>query len=280
MAINVKQRFNKLLDENTVLNSMSEIREEVKQLRKHYVLRLLLLLILASVFTMLMSFISSVIGFGNTNRYMVTSLTVNVLSIWINNTIFIAFIKRVRNEAYDGSELAYFAKMFLPQILCALLLTIAQTLVLSLLSQFLILIPGASVFFTIIVSIFFSLINALVAFRIYDRKHKVRNILPGSFKLMAGHIRVIFFISLIFITWSCISNVAFNNLLLVHLQIPKGFHNIFHALLQQHEYMEVLKTGGYYAVNYIVGGFLEVDVLLGLAVLYERNRIHVFHDEK
>lgn len=280
MAINVKQRFNKLLDENTVLNSMSEIREEVKRLRKHHVIRLLLLLILASVFTMLMSFMSSVMGLGNTNRYMVTSLAVNILSIWINNIIFIAFIKRVRNETYDGSELAYFAKMFLPQILCALLLTMIQTLVLGLLSQFLILIPGAIVFFTIIVSIFFSLMNALVAFRIYDRRHNVRNILPGSFKLLSGHIRVIFLISLLFITWSGISNVAFNNLLMVYLQIPKGFHNIFHALLQQRAYTDVMKTGGYYALNYIVGGFLEVDVLLGLAVLYERNRICVFHDKK
>lgn len=278
MSVNVKQRFNKLLDENIALNSVSEIRIEVKQLRKHHVAKLLLLLILASVFTMLMSFMSSVIGYGDISRYMITTLVANMLSIWINNTIFIAFIKRVRNETYDGSELSYFAKKFLPQILCSILLSITQTLVLICLAQILVVIPSMLVFITIIVSIFFSLMNALVAFCIYDQKHKIKNIILGSFKLLAKHIRVIFFISLIFITWSCISNVFFNNLLLVHVQIPQGIHNIFHALLQQHAYMEILKTGGYYAMNYIVGGFLEVDVLLGLALLYQQHRKHMYDD--
>lgn len=279
MAVNVKQRFNKLLDENTVLNSMSEIRDEVKKLRKHHVVKLLLLLVGASVFTMLMSFIASVVGYGDSSRYVMTSLVTNILSIWVNNVIFIAFLKRVRNETYDGSEFTYFAKMFLPQILCVILLSIAQTFVSICFTQVIVFIPTMSVFVTVIVSIFFTLMNALVAFRIYDRNHKVRKILPGSFSLMGSYFRAIFFISLLFITWSCISNVAFNNLFLVNIHIPNGINNIFHALLQQHAYMDIAKAAGYYALNYIVGGFLEVDVLLALAVVYQHNRKRLFHDE-
>lgn len=277
--VNVKQKFNKILDENMMINSITELKEEIKFLRKGNALKLTSLLIFASVCTMFMSFVSSIAGYGNASRHLAASLAANIITVWINNLIFIAFIKRVRNETYDGTEISYFTGKILPQIICAMLLSLCQSFVMVCLVQVTSFIPKLYVVVSILVSTFFTLLNAMAAFRIYDRKTKVKNILPGAFRMLARYGRVIIFISLLFLTWSYVSNMAFNGLLMSQIQIPQGINNIFHSFLNQHDYMNMMKVGGYYAANYLVGGFLEVDLLLGLAVLYQRNRTACFHEK-
>lgn len=279
MAINLKNSFNRVLDENIVINNISECKASIKQKKKGHVFHLLILLILGSISTLFLSFISSVVGYGDTSRYLLSTMVTNFISVFINNLIFIAFLKRIRNEKYDGSEIPYFASKLLTQVLCALLLSIAQSFVMVCLLQITTYIPTLNVITSILISVFFTLLNAMVAYRIYDRKTKIKEIIPGAFSLIARNWKVLFFIALLFITWSFVSNVAFTNLLYSHIQTPQGINNIFHALLSQHDFHNIVKVGGFYAINYIVGGFLEIDILIGLALLYQRDRKTCFRDK-
>lgn len=279
MAINLKNSFNRVLDENVVINNLSDCREKIKELKKGHVIHLLVLLVLGSVSTLFLSFLSSVVGYGDTPRYLLSTLVTNFLAVFINNLIFVAFLKRIRNEKFDGTEIPYFASKLLTQILCALILSITQSFVMVCFLQITAYIPTLNVVTSILVSVIFTLMNAIVAYRIYDRKTKIKEIIPGAFSLITKNWKVLFFISLLFITWSFVSNVAFTNLLYSHIQTPQGINNIFHALLSQHDFTNIAKTGGFYAVNYIVGGFLEIDILIGLAILYQRDRKVCYHEK-
>lgn len=280
MAINLKNSFNRVLDENVVINNLSDCREKIKELKKGHVIHLLVLLVLGSVSTLFLSFLSSVVGYGDTPRYLIVTLVTNFISVFINNLIFVAFLKRTRNEKFDGTEIPYFASKLLTQILCAILLSMTQSIVLVCLLQITAYIPTLNVVTSILVSLIFTLMNAMVAYRIYDRKTKIKEIIPGAFSLITKNWRVLVFLSMLFITWSYVSNVAFSSLLYSHIQTPQGINNIFHALLSQHDFVNIAKAGGFYFINYIVGGFLEIDILLGLAIMYQRDRKICYREKK
>lgn len=274
MAVKTKKRdrYNDFLDQNQTINSASDLKEHIKKYKKGHTLSLLGVLILGSVITLLLSFGASIIGYGDAGSYFFIALLVNFISVVVNNIIFTVFLKRIREDKVNGDDIAYFMKQIIPQLFCLILLSIAQSMVTMALLQLTIFIPMLNVVISILTSTIFTLLNALVAFRIYDRKTKVRDIIPGAWNILTKNWKSLLFISILFITWSYVSNVAFTSLLYSQIQQVQGVNNIFHSLLQQQDYMNLMYVAGFYGVNYVVAGYLEIDLLLGLGILYERDR--------
>lgn len=272
MATKVKDRFNSFLDGNTMMNSLSELKDEIKKVKKGKIGYLLSALLIGSVSTLLLSFIASVFGYGDSTSYLIIVCITNVISVMINNIVFTCFLKSTSDERVSLDDVAYFVKKFVPQILCVILLSIGQMLVSRVFLQVTAYIPTLNVVISIAVSLFFTMMNALVAFCIFVGVTKVREILPQCFTIITRNAKVLIIISVLFVCWSYVCNVAFTNMLYAQLQQTQGINNIFHALLQQHDYMNLLKVSGFYGINYIIGGFLEIDILIALALLYKKDK--------
>lgn len=281
MATKVKKRdrYNAFLDSNITLNSASELKEMIKTYKKGHIPTLLGALIIGSVSSLLLSFMASVLGYGNPTNYFFITLLVNFISVVINNIVFTVFLKRTREEKLTSLDISFFMKKGIPQLICLIVLFVAQTLCSILMLQITAIVPMLNVVMSILVSVVFTLLNAMVAFRIYDQKVRVRDILPGACNVLMKNWKSLLFICVLFITWSYVSNVAFSSMLYSQLQEVQGINNIFHGLLQQHDYLNLMKVGGFYGLNYIVAGFLEIDLLLGLAILYQRDRKACYHEK-
>ena len=267
-----RDKYNDFLDNNRLINSASDLKDKIKEIKKNHVLYLLGALVIGSVLTLLLSFTASVIGFGDAGSYFLISLLVNFICTIINNIIFVVFLKRTRNQKIISEDIVYVIKKWLPQLLCLLILSVTQTLVTILALNVTAVIPMLNVLLSLVISLVFTLMNAMVAFRVYDSHTKLREILPGACSVLSKNWKSLLFISLLFITWSYVSNVAFTNLLFSQIQEVQGINNIFHALLQQRDYMNLMYVAGFYGLNYVVAGFLEIDILLGLAIVYQRDR--------
>lgn len=274
-----KDRLNDFLDNNIIINSTSELKDKIKVCRKHNVPYLLGLLVIGSVSTLLLSFIASVMGYGNPSMYFLITLLTNFIAVFINNIIFACFLKQSKKERISPSDISLFVNRIGTQILCSILLSLAQSIVTIALLQITAIVPTLNVVTSILISVVFTLLNALVAFRICDGKKHIKGILPGAGNLLMKNWKALLFISVLFITWSYISNITFSNMLYSQIQQTQGVNNIFHALLQVRDYSNLVKVASFYGMNYLIAGFLEIDILLGLALLYNKDKKACFHEK-
>lgn len=271
MKLAIKDRFNDILSTNVTLNEANDLNENVKRLQKGNTLRLLRNLLIGSYATMLLSFAASVFGYGDSNKYLMITILTNFVGVIINNLIFVSFLKCEREDRLKEEDVSYFVKKFVLQAVCALLLSLCQSFVNVFVLQATIYIPTLNVIASIMVSLIFTLLNALIAFQIYEGQGKVKQLLMTAFSIFSKNWRSLLFLSLLFITWSYGFSVAFTQMLYGQLQQQQGINNIFHSLLQQHDYINFWKVNLFYLVNYIVAGYLEIKILLSLACVYDKT---------
>lgn len=273
MKIAIKDRFNDLLSTNLTLNFASDLNERAKKLQKGNTFNLLRNLLIGSYATMLLSFAASVFGFGNSGNYLMITMITNLIGVFINNLVFVSFLKCIDNEKLNGEDTSYFLKKFPIQIACALLLTVCQSLINIIVLQATMVIPTLNVIASILMSLIFTLINAIVAFQIYDHKNNVRDLIKDAFTIFAKNWKSLLFLSMLFIVWSYGFSIAFANLLYGQLQQQQGINNIFHSLLSQHDYINFGKVNLFYLINYLIAGYLEIRIFLALALSYRDNNL-------
>lgn len=276
MKLAIKDRFNNMLSTNTALNTASDLNEKTKQLQKGNNLRLLRNLLIGSYATMLLSFMASVFGYGSSSGYLLMTLATNFIGVLISNIIFVSFLKCTDHQKLTGEDVTLLLKKFLLQAVCALLITLLQSFTNIILLQATIYIPTLNVLASILTSLIFTMINALIAFQIYDGTAKVKTLLSNAFSVFTKNWRSLLFMSMLFMAWSYVFSIAFTLLLYGHLQQQQGINNIFHSLLQQHDYANFGKVNLFYLINYLVAGYLEIKILLALAISYKS----AFHSKK
>lgn len=272
MVAKAKDKFNNFLEGNYTLNSITELKLEIKKSKKGKILYLLSALMIGSFSTLLLSFFASVLGYGNPTVYLFLILVTNFISILINDVIFVCFLNIINNQRLTGDDFTKLFRKVGVLVLSAILLSICQGFISTIVLQLSSAIPTLNVILSIIISITFTLLNALVVFYAFGHKKKIGDILSSSFNILVNNWRSLFFISIFFLCWSYVSNVAFTNMLFSQIQQTQGINNIFHSLLQQHDYLNLLKVSGFYGMNYLAAGFLEIDILLGLAILYKKQK--------
>lgn len=273
MKIAIKDRFNDLLSTNLTLNFASDLNERAKKLQKGNTFNLLRNLLIGSYATMLLSFAASVFGFGNSGNYLMITMITNLIGVFINNLVFVSFLKCIDNEKLNGEDTSYFLKKFPIQIACALLLTVCQSLINIIVLQATMVIPTLNVIASILMSLIFTFINAIVAFQICDHKNNVRDLIKDAFTIFVQNWKSLLFLSMLFIVWSYGFSIAFTNLLYGQLQQQQGINNIFHSLLSQHDYINFGKVNLFYLINYLIAGYLEIRIFLALALSYRDNNL-------
>lgn len=273
MKIAIKDRFNDLLSTNLTLNFASDLNERAKKLQKGNTFNLLRNLLIGSYATMLLSFAASVFGFGNSGNYLMITMITNLIGVFVNNLVFVSFLKCIDNEKLNGEDTSYFLKKFPIQIACALLLTVCQSIINIIVLQATMVIPTLNVIASILMSLIFTFINAIVAFQICDHKNNVRDLIKDAFTIFVQNWKSLLFLSMLFIVWSYGFSIAFTNLLYGQLQQQQGINNIFHSLLSQHDYINFGKVNLFYLINYLIAGYLEIRIFLALALSYRDNNL-------
>lgn len=271
MNFSIRDKFNDVLSNNVVINDAYDLKENAKNMQKGNTNRLLRNLLIGSYCTMVLSFMASVIGYGDSGKYMLVVLVTNFIAVLINNLVFITFLKCTRKESLTLDDSVMYLKKIVTQVLCAILLTLCQTAITTLVLQITILIPTLNVISSIFISLIFTILQALSAYYIFDGETKVRTVLSKAFSIFSHNWRSVLMMSMLFVVWSYVFNVMFTQLLYSHIQQQQGINNIFHSLLQQHDYRNLLYMNLFYLVNYIIAGYLEIKILLGVSLLYNKN---------
>lgn len=268
--MSIRDKFNHMLSNNTALNAAYDIKEHVKQVQKGNTVRLLRNLLIGSYSTMLLSFLASVIGYGASGKYLLVVIISNFLGVIINNLVFVTFLQTERGVCLDLEGVRSYLHKAIPQLLCAVLLTLCQSVVTTAVLQITSFVPTLNVVSSIVISLVFTALQALTAFHIFDGTTTIKVVISNSFTLFLKNWKSLLMLSMLFITWSYGFNVAFAQLLYNHLEQQQGINNIFHSLLQQQDYRNFLYMNLFNLVNYLVAGFLEIKIILGIAHIYEK----------
>lgn len=271
-AMGLRESYNRFLDGNEALNELEHARDAVRDARRGHVAGLLGALVAGSVCSMGLSFLASVMGYGNAGASLVWSLLATIVSMFVGNIVFVAFLLRVRGERLTFADVQQYGRRILMQIGCMIVLSLANTLAANVVAQLTAFDAHINVFCSVFVSILFTLANAVAAFAIYDGERSMGNILAGAFKLMGRNWAPLLGLSILFIAWTFIANVAYASLLAGNLSEVQTINNIFHALLNARDYALLGQVGLFYGVNYIVGGLFEIAPLLGIAWCYENRQ--------
>ena len=113
------------------------------------------------------------------------------------------------------------------------------------------------------------MVNAGVSFCVLDAEKNVKKILKKAFSLVINNWKVLLMFSLLFITWNFVSNIILASIFYNQITNIQSINNIFHALLFKREYVLLLKVIIFYLINMIVTAYLEIYILLALAMFYE-----------
>ena len=267
----IRDCFNRFLSANPQLNAYESIRQAVKGYRRGHTAGLVGVLVAGGASSLALSLLVSVVGYGNQGATLPASLAASVVSMMVSNLVFAVFLARVRKERLTGDAAGRFLRLIVTQIMCAVVLSFAQTLALQLVTELLAFNARTAVLAQLFVSTAFSMVNAVVAFRIYDGEKRFGRIFPGALKLLGCNWMPLTMLAVLFIGWSFVANVAYANLLSDNLSQVQAINNVFHALLNSRDYPLLGQVSLFYAVNYVVGGYFETYPLPGLAHLYEQD---------
>lgn len=122
---------------------------------------------------------------------------------------------------------------------------------------------------SILINLSFTMVNAGVSFCVLDAEKNVKKILKKAFSLVINNWKVLLMFSLLFITWNFVSNIILASIFYNQITNIQSINNIFHALLFKREYVLLLKVIIFYLINMIVTAYLEIYILLALAMFYE-----------
>lgn len=272
----IRDKYNRFLDSNPALNAFGSIQDEVKRHRKGHIIQLVGALTFGGFLSLFLSLLASIMGYGNTGATTAYTLLASAINMVVSNIIFGLFLLRVREESFSFEIVRRYFKLIVVQLLCGVVLAVAQTFALNFALTLTAFDARLNTLTSIFVSVVFTLFNALVAFRVLDGTHRVRDIMPGMFSVIGRHWVPLVFLGMLFLVWSFAANVMYASLLYDQITAVQSINNVFHALLNQHEFALAGQVCLFYLVNFVVGGFFECGLLLGLAVCYEREKDSCF----
>ena len=268
----LRESYNNFLDKNEPLAELDRANQAVRAARRGHVPGLLAVIVAGSVCSMALSLLASILGYGNAGAALVWSLAASVAGMFVGNLVFVVFLERVREGHLTVEGVKRYAKTLPVQIVCMIVLAVGNTFASNLVGVATSFNAHVNVFCSIFVSVLFTLVNAAVAFAIYDGVKGIGNILSGAFKLLGRNWAAMLGLSILFVAWTVVANIAYARLLSGNLAEVQTINNIFHALLAAQDYPLLGQVALFYLVNYVVGGLFEIAPFLGLAWCYDRER--------
>lgn len=251
----------------------SLFRQEIRTYQKEAMLPLMAALVGGIVLSFVLSFLVSAAG-GESGSMpsLLLQLITSFVAVLINNLIYLMFLKKVRKEKYTSKDFVYMMGMFAIQIVCAVLLSILQSVILTFALVATSVIPYLNYVLSAFFTVVFTFISALIVFRIYDRKTKLRDMFSGACNLIGRNFKLLLMTALLYIVWMVVSNIAFAMMVYEAISEVNTTSNILMALLSVGNMQLLVGAAIFYVVNFVVSAALQVPMLLGVALLYEKDR--------
>lgn len=269
----IKETFNNFLDTNVFVNKYDQTRDALKSSKHGNTLYLLSLLVITSIVTTFLDFVISVMGYNNPGTYLLCNIIFYVISILLNNLIFYAFVRCVRHERLNISDLKIMIKFIGIQLVCAFSMSLVQNFLLTTGVMLFSFNAKFSVMVNLLITWFFTMMNALIAFQIYDQKKGIKNIIINAYSTVIDNWKVLLMISILFISWKFVSSLAFTDIVSTEIIKVQNINNVFHTLLYQKNYIMLRNVVLFNLVNFVVAGYFEINFLMALAYLYDSSEV-------
>lgn len=234
-----------------------------------YRLRCILALGAASLVSLLFSFLSSFWQGLQPGAYLTAFVSFQLVVILFANAAYAFVLAHIRQESMTMRKLGYFIRYLLPQFGCVLVFSLVQ----SVLSVFLLTSaafqPLLSELLSIAVSLVLLLLNAAVAFQIYDRQTRISILLTKAVRLVFDNWMALLGFAALLLLWTWIGNALF-----------AGFLKQLMAGVQTESVWGIVQSGAWdtigmlaaaYLIHYGVTAALELPVLALLALQYQNT---------
>lgn len=211
-------------------------------------------------------------------EWYVPYLIVMIILIVSRNTIYFLFIKRVRSEVFQMRDVRYSFTKTGTHILSALLFEIIQMGILMVIQMIGSLLPIVVLPLIVIVQVILASVSVFIAFAIYDGVKGSLNIVNGSFRLLKQNFKTLFLLSLPFLIWLLVYQLA-DNLLSIHMitNVNMSVNQMLEHALQSADLVNYAYAWiGLSLLNTIVSCFLLVPLYTAFANVYEQDYIKLY----
>lgn len=211
-------------------------------------------------------------------QWMIPYLIAAMLLITIRNTVYIVFIKKVRNEVFQKDDIILSFHKLPLHVMSAILFELLQlglSYVLVALSALMpvLVMPAAILIQGAIIGV-----SLFIAFAIYDGAQGAMMIVNGSFRLLWKNFRLLVVMAMPLVIWLLIYQLL-NNMVVVHLADQTtqiSWHVLAEAFasatLREYAY-------GYVAVelaNVLIGSIIQCILFSAYAFVYEKEYMRFY----
>ncbi|MEJ8738045.1 hypothetical protein WKT02_11360 [Erysipelotrichaceae bacterium HCN-30851] len=229
-----------------IIEDIKQQYRDIKKFQKGYTLYLLLFILLGNICS---TFFSTVIQNANSlsiGAYLVVFFTFEIAVIILNNVIYAIFLKRVRESSLHFQDIKHYIEHLLPQILCVFILNVFQTLTSIISIQFLTVSNWLASLASIVFSLFYMIVAAVIAFKIMDKEYKVKQLISSSFNFVLQHWLKVLLPCLFLVIWTLI----YNSILLMGINVGNTFIRI---------------------VGFLISAYFEMQILIAIAKIYQNE---------
>ena len=176
--------------------------QRIQQYQKGHFIKLFILILSISFISLFFSVVMRNATGLDVFPYFVVYMTFQTCIVLVNNIMYCGILKRVRNEKMKFEDIVFYFYHFLPQICCIWIISIIQTLAMS----FLLPLLSTSIIFgqliSIILSLFFLLLNINIAFLVYDKEFRIIVLLKRSLQNVKTQWSQIYFPCSAMVLWT------------------------------------------------------------------------------
>jgi len=138
--------------------------------------------------------------------YIIVFLTFQCLIIIINNIAYCSVVRIIKNQKMKLENIIFYIRHCIPQVICVFVLSILQTTLLTFLLPVLSSSSIITLLASVIISLFFMLMIAHIAFEVNDENLKISMLLKDSFLFIEKNWIEVLFPCLLLILWTFAEN--------------------------------------------------------------------------
>lgn len=248
----------------------TKIKEALAGRRMKYTLVLLACTLISSLIALLPSIL---MAFTGSSLLLVAGLFFAMVAIVMQNTIYYMFLKLIRKEPFQKSDITYSLSKIGLHILTYLLIVLAQYGIDAILTIVLGNIPVVYRIVSMLLSVFILAVKIFIAFAILDGVRGAMQIVKGSFAIMMQYCKHTFTFAMPYLIWMSVCEIAVNTLMTSILQSHNlAIDTTILELIESPALVDMmLMMLGASLLQSIGNSICMVNMLLAYGVLYEED---------
>lgn len=257
--------------------NISKIKLTVKeQLRGNYI-KLVAILLLTSIVSLGLNLLSTSL-LKDSMEFGAITFLLSLVMIVANYIIQFLFLKIARGQKFNMGDIKFGFSRFFIIFGSALLLSILSAIILFFGAFLLGMVLPLYLAFALLVQLVFFVLQALVAYAIYDGSKGIMTIIKGSYGLIKRQYKAFFACTLIYFLINVVISMGSNMYIASFYEGIKEITNIDSALGYSigHAYKNFVPLLSIYFGNQLISALLFPFVYLAYANIYEENKDRFF----